>query len=54
MPEPQTASDIPRLFPELAAEIRRSVEIEERAKLRAKRDAEDRRLWQWYVDAGRA
>lgn len=26
LPEPQEASDIPRLFPELAAEIRRSVE----------------------------
>ena len=54
LPEPQTASDIPRLFPELAAEIRRSVEIEERAKLRTKRDAEDRRLHDWYVNFERS
>ena len=53
LPEPQTASDIPRLFPELAAEIRREIQVTERARLRAERDAEDARLRQLYVDAWR-
>lgn len=54
LPEPQEASDIPRLFPELAAEIRRSVEVQERARLQRERDAEDQRLHDWFCDVGRA
>jgi len=53
LPEPQTASDIPRLFPELAAEIRREIQVTERARLRAEQDAEDRRLVAWYTDPNR-
>ena len=53
VPEPQSVADLRRDFAEILAPYEKELRATERARLRTEQDAEDARLRQWYIDAGR-
>ena len=57
VPEPGSLADLKRDFGEILGPYEKELRVEALAKLRAERaerDVEDRRLHDWYVNAGRS